>query len=48
MGIGSKVKLQMNYSSTLTEFPEVLSEEDPFGINFSSELIELEFNPVDP
>ena len=44
MGIGSKVKLPMNYTENLARHPEVLSEDGLIG-GFCNELIDLEFNP---
>lgn len=38
----------MNSSDKLSSYANVLSEDDPFGFNFSSETVELEFDPIDP
>ena len=32
----------------LTNYPNVMSEDDPFGLNFTTESVELEFDPTDP
>ena len=48
LNIGCKFKLQLNTSDKLTRYHNVLSEDDPFGFNFSNESVELEFDPIDP
>lgn len=46
--IGSKYKLQLNFTESLLDHPSVLPEDDPMGMNFSSETVEIEFDPADP
>lgn len=48
MNIGCKLKLQLNFSDSLTNYPNVLSEDDPLGVNLASESVEIEFDTLDP
>ena len=48
MSIGCKFKLSLNFTENLLDHPAVLAEDDPLGLNFASETVEIEFDPVDP
>lgn len=47
MNIGYKFKLQLNMKDSLTNYSNVMPEDDPYGMNFPKESVELEFDPED-
>ena len=48
MNIGGKFKLQLIFSDNLANYPSVMSEDDPMGLNFAQESVEIEFDPLEP